>query len=86
MRLNCTKTDETFLNFIHCQISGSDALQPPDTGYPANRYIQPDTGSDIRDSPQHIPVILNLQTARFSIKLAVNTYIKINRKITVVYS
>ena len=50
-RLNYLRILATFSNFKHCQISGSGALQLPDTGYPANWYIWPDTRClDIRIS------------------------------------
>ena len=50
MKLNYSRIHATFSNFKHCQISGSGALKLPDTRYPANCYIQPDTGWDIHAS------------------------------------
>ena len=39
---NYLRIHETFSNLKHCQMSGSSALQLPDTRYPANCYIRPD--------------------------------------------
>ena len=53
IRLNYSRIHATFSNFKHCQISGSGALQLPDTRYLANCYIVcriPDARPDIRAS------------------------------------